>query len=204
MRLATRATGDRKPLALLASPSPDDWTSLRHVSAFFGPQQLTVNTVPRTGRTVAELTPKLIGPDRFGIQIETTPEFESRFLQRFELDRSRRVLHYSTTFSSRNSNLSRGHNTGHEPATDASIVSGSDSIAIDATYDQIHAKEQAFEDYCFSVSGTKDNASAVSIVIFPGGSATSDYRGSITIEPNMIDWDIVYGKKYLFLHACVV
>ena len=170
----------------------------------FGRQQLTVNTVPRTGRTVAELTPKLIGPDRFGIQIETTPEFESRFLQRFELDRSRRVLHYSTTFSSRNSNLSRGHNTGHEPATDASIVSGSDSIAIDATYDQIHAKEQAFEDYCFSVSGTKDNASAVSIVIFPGGSAANDYRGSITIEPNVIDWDIVYGKKYLFLHACVV
>ena len=30
--------------------------------------------MPRTGRTVAELTPKLIGPDRFGIQIETTPE----------------------------------------------------------------------------------------------------------------------------------
>ena len=40
----------------------------------FGRQQLTVNTVLRTGRTVAELTPKLIGPDRFGIQIETTPE----------------------------------------------------------------------------------------------------------------------------------
>jgi len=30
--------------------------------------------VPRTGRTVAELTPKLIGSDRFGIQIETTLE----------------------------------------------------------------------------------------------------------------------------------
>ena len=36
LRLATRATGDRKPLALLASPSPDDWTSLRHVSEFLG------------------------------------------------------------------------------------------------------------------------------------------------------------------------
>jgi hypothetical protein len=30
---------------------------------------------------------------------------------RFELDRSRRVLHYSTTFSSRNSNLSRGRSS---------------------------------------------------------------------------------------------
>ena len=30
--------------------------------------------MPRTGRTVAELTPKLIGSDRFGIQIETTLE----------------------------------------------------------------------------------------------------------------------------------
>ena len=40
----------------------------------FGRQQLTVNTVPRSGRTVAELTPNLIGPDRFGIQIETTPK----------------------------------------------------------------------------------------------------------------------------------
>ena len=95
-------------------------------------------------------------------------------------------------------------NTGHEPATDASIVSGSDSISIDATYDQIHAKERAFEDYCFSISGTKDDASAVSIVIFPEGSAANDYRGSITMKPDVIDWDAVYGKKYLFLHACVV
>jgi hypothetical protein len=95
-------------------------------------------------------------------------------------------------------------NTGHEPATDASMVSGSDTIAIASTYDQIHAKERAFEDYCFSVSGTKDNASAVSIVIFPGGSANNDYSGSITIKPDVIDWDVVYGKKYLFLHACVV
>jgi hypothetical protein len=95
-------------------------------------------------------------------------------------------------------------NTGREPATDASIVSGGDSIATDATYDQIHARERAFEDYCFSISGTKNDASAVSIVIFPGGSATNDYKGSITIEPNVIDWDVVYGKKYLFLHACVV
>lgn len=95
-------------------------------------------------------------------------------------------------------------NTGHEPATDASIVSGNDSISIGATYDQIHAKERAFEDYCFSISSTKDDASAVSIVIFPEGTATNSYRGSITIKPDVIDWDVVYGKKYLFLHACVV
>jgi len=49
-----------------------------------------------------------------------------------------------------------------------------------------------------------DDASAVSIVIFPGGRTTNEYRGSITIKPNVIDWDIVYGKKYLFLHACVM
>ena len=95
-------------------------------------------------------------------------------------------------------------NTGHEPATDASIVNGSDSIAIDATYYQIHAKERAFEDYCFSISGRKDDTSAVSIVIFPGVSANNDYSGSITIKPDVIDWDTVYGKKYIFLHACVV
>ena len=95
-------------------------------------------------------------------------------------------------------------NTGHEPATDASIVSGSDSISIDATYDQIHAKERAYEDYCFSISAPKEGKSAVSIVIFPGGSDTNDYSGSITISPDVIDWDAVYGKKYVFLHACVV
>src|SRR6516164_10279599 len=91
-------------------------------------------------------------------------------------------------------------NTGHEPATDAFIVNRSDSISIDATYDQIHAKERAFEDYCFSISGITDDASAVSIVIFPGGSAANDYNGSITIRPDLIDWDVVYGKKYVFLH----
>jgi hypothetical protein len=78
-------------------------------------------------------------------------------------------------------------NTGHEPATDASIVNGSDSISIDANYDKIHTKERAFEDYCFSISGTKDNASAVSIVIFPGASANNDYSGSITVKPDVID-----------------
>lgn len=95
-------------------------------------------------------------------------------------------------------------NTGHEPATDASIVSSSDSVSINATYDQIHAKERAFEDYCFSISGTKDGASAVSIVIFPEGSTSNDYKGSIAINPEVIDWDVVYGREYLFLHACVV
>src|ERR1700746_3477377 len=73
-------------------------------------------------------------------------------------------------------------NTGHEPATDASIVSASDSIAIEATYDQIHAKEQAFEDYCLSISGTKDDASAVSIVIFPEGSVANDYNGRLQYD----------------------
>ena len=95
-------------------------------------------------------------------------------------------------------------NTGHEPATDAYMISGTDSIAIDATYDEIHAKERSFEDYCFSLSGATDDASAVSIVIFPGGSAANDYNGSITLRPHLIDWDVVYGKKYVFLHACVV
>jgi hypothetical protein len=95
-------------------------------------------------------------------------------------------------------------NTGREPATNAFIVSGSDSITIDATYDQIHAKERVFEDYCFSISDPKGDRSAVSIVIFPGGSATNDYSGSIAISPDVIDWDVVYGKKYVFLHACVV
>jgi len=95
-------------------------------------------------------------------------------------------------------------NTGHEPATDAFIINGTDSIGIDATYDEIHAKERAFEDYCFSISGVTDNAYAVSIVIFPGGSAANDYNGSITLRSDLIDWDVVYGKKYVFLHACVV
>jgi len=95
-------------------------------------------------------------------------------------------------------------NTGHEPATDASIVGSSDSISIDATYDEIHAKEQSFEDYCFSISGAKHMTSAVAVVVFPGGSITNDFKGSITVRSDLIDWDVIYGKKYVFLHACVV
>jgi hypothetical protein len=95
-------------------------------------------------------------------------------------------------------------NTGHEPATDASIISGTDSITIDATYNEIHAKERSFEDYCFSIPGVMHDTSAVSFVIFPGSSAANDYNGSITIRPDLIDWDVVYGKKYVYLHACVV
>ena len=95
-------------------------------------------------------------------------------------------------------------NTGHEPATDAFIISSADSIAIDASYDEIHAKERAFEDYCLAISGTTDDASAVSIVIFPEGSATNNYKASISVNPDLIDWDVVYGRRYIFLHACVV
>jgi hypothetical protein len=94
-------------------------------------------------------------------------------------------------------------NTGREPATDAAIISSTDSISIDATYDEIHAKERDFEDYCFSIPGVM-HGSAVSIVIFPGGDAVNDYETSITISPDLIDWNVVYGKKYVFLHACVV
>jgi hypothetical protein len=95
-------------------------------------------------------------------------------------------------------------NTGHEPATDASIVGSSDSILIDATYDEIHAKEQSFEDYCFSIPAAKNMVSAEAIVVFPGGNANSDYSKAITIRSDLIDWDVVYGNKYVFLHACVV
>jgi hypothetical protein len=95
-------------------------------------------------------------------------------------------------------------NTGHEPATDASIIGGSDSISIDAAYDEIHAKEQSFEDYCFSIPAAKQTASAESIVVFPGGDTNNDYNGSITIRSDLIDWDAVYGKKYVYVHACVV
>jgi hypothetical protein len=95
-------------------------------------------------------------------------------------------------------------NTGHEPATDAFIVAGSDSIAIAATYDDIHAKEQSFEDYCFSIPGANHMASAVSAVIFPGDSSTSYFNRYIRIRSDLIDWDAVYGRKYVYVHACVV
>ena len=95
-------------------------------------------------------------------------------------------------------------NTGREPATDASIIGGSGSISIDATYDEIHAKEQSFEDYCFSIPVAKQMASAQSIVVFPGGDANNDYNGSITIRSDLIDWDVVYGRKYVFVQACLI
>lgn len=94
-------------------------------------------------------------------------------------------------------------NTGHEPATDASVVGGSDSISIDATYDEIHAKEQSFEDYCFSIPAAKGMAAAESVVVFPGGT-NNDYNASITIRSDLIDWDVVYGRKYVYVHACVI
>ena len=95
-------------------------------------------------------------------------------------------------------------NTGREPATDASIIGGSDSISIDATYDEIHAKEQSFADYCFSIPAPKQMVSAESIVVFPSGGASNDYTISITIRSDLIDWDVVYGRKYVYVHACVV
>jgi hypothetical protein len=95
-------------------------------------------------------------------------------------------------------------NTGHEPATDAAIIGGSDAISIDATYDEIHAKEQSFADYCFSVPAAKNIAAAESIVVFPGGDASNDYNTGVTIGSELMDWDVIYGRKYVYVHACVV
>lgn len=95
-------------------------------------------------------------------------------------------------------------NTGREPATDAAIVGGADSISIGATYDEIHAKEQSFADYCFAIPAANQMASAQSVVVFPSGDARNDYNGSITISSDLIDWDVVYGRKYVFIHACVI
>src|SRR5262249_6043802 len=95
-------------------------------------------------------------------------------------------------------------NTGHEPATDASIIGGSDAISINASYDEIHAKEQASPDYCFVIPGAKNVAAAESIVVLPGGDASNDYDAGVTIRSDLIDWDAVYGRKYVYIHACVI
>jgi hypothetical protein len=47
-------------------------------------------------------------------------------------------------------------------------------------------------------------ASAVSIVVFPTGTANNDYNASVRIRSDLIDWDVVYGRKYVYVHACVV
>jgi hypothetical protein len=44
----------------------------------------------------------------------------------------------------------------------------------------------------------------LSLLSFFPEAATNDHNGSITIRPDLFDWDVVYGKKYVFLHACVV
>jgi hypothetical protein len=50
----------------------------------------------------------------------------------------------------------------------------------------------------------KGMASTESIIVFPGGRASTDYHASIMIRSDLIDWHVVYGRKYVYVHACVI
>jgi hypothetical protein len=98
-------------------------------------------------------------------------------------------------------------NTGREPAVEVAIFGNGDTISITATPDEIAEKEKSFADYCFSINGEAASVveGSVSVVLFPsGGDTNSDYTGTVTINPGLIDWDTVYGRKYLLIRACAV
>ena len=95
-------------------------------------------------------------------------------------------------------------NTGHEPATDASIIGGSDTFRSTLPMTKFTPKNSLLK-ITASPSPPQNRWHLLNPLWFsPKGDANNDYNGSITIRSDLINWDVVYGRKYVFVHACVI
>jgi hypothetical protein len=88
-------------------------------------------------------------------------------------------------------------NTGREPSLKTTIEF--DPVTVGIGEPNIHDIEKEFADRC-KTTGRK---TAQHIAIYPTSSDTQVYMSGIKITAEKIDWDVVYGLKYILIRACV-
>jgi hypothetical protein len=91
-------------------------------------------------------------------------------------------------------------NTGREPALKTSVRLESYNITVTTPIDEIWSMEQKYAETCLRSASPRDQT----FVIFPSTSGTNDYNASLIVNRDKIDWDVIYGTKYLLIQACVI
>src|SRR5947208_10055789 len=72
---------------------------------------------------------------------------------------------------------------------------------LDFTHPIAHIRD--IEEEHSSICLAKKTPSEQSRVFYPSGES-ANYRTIERIEPKRIDWDVVYGKKYIMFHGCAI
>jgi hypothetical protein len=89
-------------------------------------------------------------------------------------------------------------NTGRDPAINAGIDLFIDTVDVNATPEVIHQKQNSYASRCKA-----QNITYELIVINPPGEPHHPYPTQKRIPSEMIDWDVLYGMKYLVFRGCI-
>jgi hypothetical protein len=89
-------------------------------------------------------------------------------------------------------------NTGREPGLKGTITFEFDSMDITDPIARIRDIEEEHARTCFAKMPTERYR-----VFYPSGEA-ADYRITERIDPKRVDWDVIYGRKYITIHGCAI
>jgi hypothetical protein len=85
-------------------------------------------------------------------------------------------------------------NTGREPAINAGIDLLFDTVDVNATPEIIHQQQNSYVIECKDQKNTNQR-----III----DSTTLHRVHDRIPPDKVDWGVIYGIKYVFIHGCI-
>jgi hypothetical protein len=89
-------------------------------------------------------------------------------------------------------------NTGLEPGIKGSITFEFDSMDVTDPIARIRDAEEEHARTCFAKMPVEQ-----STVFYPSG-GSADYRTTERIDSKRINWDVIYGKKYITMHGCAI
>jgi hypothetical protein len=92
----------------------------------------------------------------------------------------------------------RFRNTGREPGIKGNIRFEYDSMNITDPIARIRDIEEEHAKACFMKIPVEPYR-----VFYPSGGST-DYGTTDRIDPSRVDWDVIYGKKYITIHGCAI
>jgi hypothetical protein len=90
-------------------------------------------------------------------------------------------------------------NTGLEPGVKGGITFEFDSMDVTDPIAHIRDIQEEHARTCLA----KKPPIEQSRIFYPSGES-ANYRTAERIDPKRIDWDVIYGKKYITIHGCVI
>jgi hypothetical protein len=89
-------------------------------------------------------------------------------------------------------------NTGREPGIRGSITFEFDSMDVTDPIARIRDIEEEHARTCSTKMPIEQSR-----IFYPSGES-ADYRTTERIDPKRVDWDVIYGRKYITIHGCAI